>query len=793
MRRMKNIMNYTSGTGELENWLVEESAFDPAHLGKCEAIFSQGNGYLGIRSALEERYIGEKRTLFVTGTFNCFGETEVTELPNFPDVTCIPLEINGRPFRMDLGTLHSYRRTLNLKTGEVTRFIDWEGPTGERLELTFRRIVSKADEHVLGAKITVRPLSGPVRIRLESGIDGQMTNTGSQHFHEGDRRIFDSKFLQMVSKTTQSAVTAAVQSTHRIFLDGREWTAPALPIISRRILGVRLDLDVPQGSELVLEKLSCVYTSSHQGYDSLEASIAALSAAEDGLAKIRFVYHEGYDRLFAASADAWKKYWLEQDVRIDSCDGFDQLAVRFALYHLAVMCKTDDNRVGIGAKGLSGEGYKGHSFWDTEIFILPFFLYTQPDAAKTLMEYRHRGLAGAYRKAKENGFRGAMYPWEAAWFDDGEVTPLLGEADIVTGKPIPILTGQIEQHVTADIVYAVWQYVLITGDREFLRRCGTEIIVQTARFWVSRLEWNNRLDRFEINDVIGPDEYKEHVNNNAYTNYMARFNMDLALELINDWKTQDPAFYREMDQRLRLDEAAAEITAVHKKLYLPQPGPNGIIPQFDGYLDLKEINLEKYKKSETVGGIYQDYNAEQINELMVSKQADLMVLFYLHDRLFDGDIMLKNYRFYEARTLHDSSLSKSTHCVLAASLGLLEEAYSFFRRACEIDLGPSMKTSNHGIHSAAMGGIWQCVVLGFGGLKIRDGELSLSPHLPQGWSGFEFPLVWHGTPLRVTVTAEGTTVRNNGGASVQFLLYDSIVTIPTGESIHRSCKKEDCP
>ena len=322
-----------------------------------------------------------------------------------------------------------------------------------------------------------------------------------------------------------------------------------------------------------------------------------------------------------------------------------QLALRFAQYHLEGMVKKDNARVGIGAKGLTGEGYKGHSFWDTEIFLSPYYLLTEPSAAKTLLEYRFNTIGGAYQKAKEYGYQGAMYPWESAWIDDGEVTPKLGIANIVTGEPMPVLTGMIEHHVTAAVAYAAQQYFCATGDQEFMDRCGYEIITQTARFWASRATWNEQLARYDIPDVIGPDEYKVHVDNNAYTNYMAWLNMTHALKLTESLKRDRLGFYQVLDARLDLEDTRREIEQVAPKLYLPVPNEEGIIPQFDGFEELKQLDLEKYKNSGTVRTIFRDYSMNQLRHLKVCKQADLLVLFFLMDDLFSADIKRRNYFF----------------------------------------------------------------------------------------------------------------------------------------------------
>ncbi|MFH1513178.1 MAG: glycosyl hydrolase family 65 protein [Bacillota bacterium] len=723
---------FNRGTGVYKDFMITEAVFDAQALVAHEAILCQGNGYLGQRAALEEKYVGQTRNLFVAGTFDRFHESEVTELPNLPDVTNMSIRIDGVPFSMEKGKLLSYSRDLNLKTGEITRLVQWRTPEGKRLQLRFCRFVSMKNEHVLAFSAEITCLSDRCDVTLESGIDATVTNGGTQHLYEVKKRLLDERIMMLEEATVQSNITICLHATHIYAVDGLEIPLNRLPIMHRRYLGESICLRLEKEQTLRVEKLCCVHTSRDL-------------VPEDGLRCMREALPLGYRGLAEESAEAWAALWEAADIRIESKSSYDQVAVRFAIYHLHIMVNKNDSRVGIGAKGLSGEGYKGHSFWDTEIFILPYFILTRPETARTLLEYRYLTLAGAKRKAEENGYQGAMYPWESAWIDDGEAAPLLGGADIVTGEQTPIHTGQIEQHITADIAYAVWQYWLATGDTAFMEQCGREILLETARFWESRAAWDDAKNAYVINDVIGPDEYKEHVNNNAYTNYMAHFNMELAL-------------------RLREDSAMRHVM---ERLYLPVPDERGIIPQADRYFDLACIDLSKYKGSEAPERIFKNYNMSQINEMQVTKQADLLLLLLLLEDLFDMDTKRKNYQFYEERTLHDSSLSKSTHCVLALDLGLSEMGYRYFLNSCAIDLpAAGLPQSQDGIHSASMGGIWQCVVYGFGGVRITGDLLRIDPRLPENWASLSFRIVWRGQPLIVHADRAGVRVENMGIASV---------------------------
>ena len=774
------MMRYDFGTDGKQNWLAGEDCFDADHQGKGEAIFCQGNGYLGQRAALEEAYAGQTRDLLVAGTFDRFDENEVTELPNLPDLTNLQFYIDGRRFFMTEGNTEDYRRVLDLQTGEVTRELIWKDSSGRRFRMRFHRFVSMTRKHLLGFRASVTPLDSDADIRVDSGIDGRVTNTGAAHFHEGEKRIFDMRILRMIAETVQSHVSCCLCAAHRYLIDGNEIKGRMLPIIDRRYMAMRGDFSVRKGSTLTVEKLCSVTTSRDLKYDG--ADDAAEQAGRDGLEMLTSSLADGYDVLMEESRSAWACLWHETDIRVSSDRPFDQLLIRFALYHLNIMVKKDDSRVGIAAKGLTGEGYKGHSFWDTEIFILPYFVLTQPETARTLLEYRYHGLQGARRKSMENGYNGAMYPWEAAWIDDGEVTPLWGAADVVTGRQIPILTGMIEQHITADVAYAVRLYQAVTGDLEFMRCCGWEILLDTACFWVSRVTWDENKEADVINDVIGPDEYKEHVDNNAYTNYLADYNLGLALEAMDTLTQTGDETFRRLDAQFGFDSLREKILNVRSRLYLPRPDENGIVAQFDGYMNLKHIDLAPYKQGAAVGTIYNDYNNEQITTFQVHKQADTLVLMLLLEDLFDADVKRKNYEFYESRTLHDSSLSKSSHCVLAADLGLTGTAYRFFTGCGDIDLGPGMATSDMGVHTASMGGIWQCAVYGFGGVRVVGDELRIAPRLPDAWQSLEFPLVWRSRKLLISVTRDSVQIANHGSESVSMIVNGSKITVPAGET-----------
>ena len=764
------MMKYDLGKNEFKNWIVSEIKFEEKYIGKTEAIFALGNGYIGLRSANEERYLNEKRDLFISGTFNKANKNEVTELPNVADVTEIEILINGKHLMLNASNNKEYVKYLNLKTGELNRTFVYLDEEGNKYSLKFNRFVAQDRLHVIVNRVEVTPLSKTANIRFISGINGQVTNTGSQHFNEGEKRVYEYKYIQMLQETSESCITFIQNSAHNIYINGDKIEEKPELSIDRRKVTISNNYDLTQGQTLVIEKFSNIYTTR----DITSENLTIEQIRDASLDEIKEISNMSYEILFNSNKEVWSSYWNDQNIVIEGND-YDQLAIRFAQYHLKVMTPSHDNRCGIAAKGLSGEGYKGHSFWDTEIFILPFYTYSKPEIARKLLEYRYLSIGGARKKAKDNGYEGAMYPWESAWLEDGEVTPVWGAVDIVTGKSTKIWSGFIEQHITSDITFAIWQYYMVTNDEDFMEKYGYEIMFDTAIFWASRLERDEIKQRYHINEVIGPDEYKEHVDNDAFTNWLAYWTIETAINYYNKLKESDSEVIRKLESKLSLQNAMENWTTKLPKIYLPEPRDlDNVIPQNDTFLSLEDIDLTKYKNQEHIGSMFKDYNLDQVNKIQVVKQADVVMLLYLLEHKFSKEVKKANYDYYEKRTLHDSSLSLSTHSILASDIDEKDLAYKLFQEATKIDLGENMKTSDHGIHAASLGGLWQIVVNGFGGLRMVGGNLRINPKLPENWSRLSFSFMWKGNKLDIELTKEGIKieVKDEMLEEIEILVYD---------------------
>lgn len=765
-------MRYDLGKGKNKNWIVGETEFNVEHLAKCEVIMSLGNGYLGLRSVTEEKYLGEVRNLFIAGTFNKFDEFEVTELPNAADITEMDIRINGERFSLEKGTVSKYEMGLNLKSGELHRSFTWINAKGEEFEFNFRRFVSLDNLHLIGIKVEIKPINCKAEIIIGTGINAQYSNTGSQHFHEGEKRFYDKKYMELIQTTTESKIDFIFNTTTNTSIDGNPVETDSKMAIERRKIFEIKTINLSAGEKYSLEKIVLVHTTRDLEYSSRDLKYDGKYSSEElrneviseirekSLAEIKDIEKAGYEKLLNISKSKWSEKWGNMEIKIESENDFDQLAMRFSHYHLITMTPFHDSRYGIAAKGLSGEGYKGHSFWDTEIFILPFFTYSDPATARNLMEYRYKTLGGAREKAKKNGYEGAQYCWETAWITDGETTPVWGAVDVKTGKATKIWSGFIEQHISSDISYAVWQYYKITNDQDFMDKYGYEIILDTATFWTSRLEWEKENNRYGIHNVIGGDEYKEHVNNNAFTNYMAHWNIEMAIEYYKVLESDKPEVFTRLNKELNLEENYKKMCEKVEKIYLPLSREDGVIPQDDTYLQKQIIDLTKYKNQTYVGSMFDDYSLDEVNEIQVTKQADIMILMYLLEDKFGTKVKTANFDYYEPKTLHDSSLSFSTHCVLASDIRNSELAYSLFEKATRIDLGSNMKSSDMGIHTASIGGIWQSVVCGFGGVRMLGGELRINSRLPKEWNNLEFPINWKGDRLEIQVTKIEIKIEN---------------------------------
>ena len=523
----------------------------------------------------------------------------------------------------------------------------------------------------------------------------------------------------------------------------------AVPIANKAMVGQRWTWEAELGSRYRLDKLVAVATS-RDGGDPVARSRAHLDSIRAGGLDTALEAHEhAWARRWslAANTAAWAKEWARTDVEIDG-DDEAQIAVRFNLFQMLIAAPRHDDRVNIGAKTLSGFGYRGHSFWDTEIFMLPFFILTEPSVARSLLMYRFHNLPAAREKARALGYQGALYAWESA--DNGrEAAP--SEVVGPSGEVVHILTGTQEHHISADIAYAVWQYWRATRDDAFFSGAGAEILLETARFWASRAA-DEPDGRCHIRQVMGPDEYHETVDDNAYTNSMAAWNLRRGLETAALLAERWPAQWATTRERLQLAETELRDWGRIADAMFRLQSESGVIEQFAGYDLLEEIDLTAHEPRTAPMDVL--LGRERTQRTKVIKQADALLLVYLLWEEFAPEVREATFRYYEPRTAHGSSLSPGIHAAVAARLGDLERALRYFRQTAATDLGDGMGNSAGGVHLGALGSLWQAAVMGFGGVEILDDSLRLQPRLPQAWQGLDFKLRWRGRTVNVSIASD---------------------------------------
>ncbi|MBV9356140.1 MAG: glycoside hydrolase family 65 protein [Chloroflexi bacterium] len=461
----------------------------------------------------------------------------------------------------------------------------------------------------------------------------------------------------------------------------------------------------------------------------------------------------GVERLLADHVSAWDARWRQSDVQIEGDDAA-QAALRFATYHLIGAANPENERTSVGARGLTGLAYNGHVFWDTETFLCPFYIFTWPAAARALLMYRYHTLPRARAKAERLGGRGAFYAWESADTGD-ETTP--SSAIGPDGRPVAILTGTDELHVNADITQAIWTYWQATGDDDFLLQAGAEMVLETARFWATRATLEADA-HYHIRGVIGPDEYHENVDDNAYTNGVARWNLYRGLDVAQllaerwpeRWATLRSALQLEQDELSQWDDVA-------RRLATGLDPRTGLVEQFEGYFGLEDIDVASFGWRTVPMDVVLGRARTQASQVI--KQADVLMLMAVLPDQFGADMQRVNLDYYEPRSGHGSSLSPAVHALVAARLGDTELAARYFREAAAVDLADSMSNGAGGVHMATQGGIWQVAVLGFGGLRLRPDGLHFQPHLPETWNSLSFRSQWHGRQLRVSIERGAHTLR----------------------------------
>ncbi|HSW42576.1 MAG TPA: beta-phosphoglucomutase [Patescibacteria group bacterium] len=760
----------------VDPWRIRELAFDPELAARNETIFSLGNGHLGLRGNLDEEAGNVAHGTYVNGFFEeapiTYGETahgyakNHQVLLNVADGKRIQLHVGDDPLDLATGTVEAYERSLDLRTGVLTRSIRWRAPRGAVVEVVARRLVSLTRPSISAIDYAVTVVDGTAPLRITSAINARVRNQEvsddprvGARLPEGALRTVHREasgtWGAVVQRTRNTRLAVVAAAEHDLLSDDTaKGSARTSSVATEDGVVLTLDVSGVAGARIALTKFLAYCTS----LDHPEEALVARAREAIGEARER-----GFDGLLEDQRAELERFWSISDVEIDG-DGVLQQGVRFNLFSL-FQSAGRDGRTSLAAKGLTGEGYEGHYFWDTEVFALPFFVYTQPAIARALLRYRCVILDKARARAAEMSQRGALYPWRTIGGDEASAY---------------FPAGTAQYHINADVAHALAKYVHATGDRTILVEGGAEVIFETARLWADLGAYiPSQGGAFCLNEVTGPDEYTALVNNNCYTNLMAQAHLRYAAALAGELATDTPGEYQQLADRIGLTQGeVAEWRRAADLMRIPRDDGLGIHAQDDSFLTRAAWDFAGTPPS--MYPLLLHYHPLVIYRHQVLKQPDVVLAQVLLGSQFSLAEKKRNFDYYDPLTTGDSSLSPCIQSVAAAELGYGDRAYAYFMRTARMDLDDINGNVSHGVHAAAMAGSWVSLLYGFGGLRDDDGRVSFAPRLPAAWSRLRFRLLVGKALLQVTATSHAVSYELLAGETLEIRHFGRPLLVVAG-------------
>ena len=766
--------DYREPIYKIEPWNITEEEFLLKNNYRNETTFSLANGYIGTRGTFEEAYDFDVETglegNFVNGFYESeyirYGEwnfgfpTESQSLLNLPNAKIIKLFIEDEEFSMLTGEIEDYKRVLHMKEGRVTRDLIWVSSKGKKIKISISRFVSFNNKNLMEIRYKVTPLNFSGNLKFISAINVNVENHTRKTNPLVDYGPFGKRLandyidsirdeLYYEGTTLNSELSIACGAVNKISSEN----FIRKNFKNYELCGVSYEFYAKENEEIILDKFIAYSTSLDMNEEKLHGFIKAiLSEAKE----------KGYIEAEREQKEYVEEFWRTADVIIEGDNALQQ-GIRFNLFHL-MQSAGRDGKTGMGAKGLSGEGYEGHYFWDTEMYVLPVFVYTKPDLAKKLLDYRYFTLDKARERARVLGHdKGTLYPWRTI---NGE--------EASTYFPL----GTAQYHINADIAYAFKLYVDVNDDFDYLKDKAAEVLCETARVWADVGSFSQYVgDKYCICAVTGPDEYNAIVDNNFYTNLMARENLRDAIWALNKIKEKDKLAYDNLVKKIDLkDEEIEYWKKIIENMYFPYDEKRGVYPLDDGFMKRKPWDDSKIPK-EKRHLLYENYHPLFIFRQRMSKQADAILAMYLHSNLFSIDELRRNYDFYQEVTLHHSSLSTCIFGILASQIGYDEEAYKYFSQSARMDLDDYHNNFYAGIHAANMAGTWQGIVNGFAGLRTNRGVLEFNPTIPKEWNAYSFKFFYKKNLLEIKISKDEIKIRLLEGENLELYVYGEKVYI----------------
>ena len=747
-----------------DEWNMIEKKFNPNFLAQAETMLAVGNGYLGMRGCPEEGGPAGQEGTFINGLYEswpivygeeAYGYAKTGQtIVNATDSKIIRLYVDDEPFWLPNANLLSYDRRLNMKAGMLEREILWETPSGKQVLIKSQRLVSFQHRHLaaISYEVTVQNAHAPVVIA------SQLVTTHRQNSKDDNdprkAKAFKDKVLHPLMNVVQDRRVVLCHSTKnsKMMLGcGIDHTLETeCPYSykgesSEEFGQVVFTVEAQPGQSIHLTKYMAYHISHTASFEEIDDRVERT---------LERAVTMGFSSLQIGQQEYMDEFWRRSDIqvtglsesRIKRSNVEIQQAIRFNLFHILQAAGRADG-TGVAAKGLTGQAYEGHYFWDTEIYVMPFLIYTNPRMAKNLLSYRYRLLDKARARARELSKKGAMFPWRTINGDEASAYYAAGTA---------------QYHINADIMYALKKYVNATGDEEFLKEYGSEMLVETARLWADLGFFSERKDgRFCINGVTGPDEYNTVVNNNLFTNLMAQGNLRYAVETMEWLQEKDPNAFAILQNKTQLDLAEIEEwKTAADNMYIPFDERLGIHPQDDSFLDKKRWDFENTPPEKYP--LLLSFHPLTIYRHQVIKQADVVLALFLHGENFSLEQKKRNYEFYDPLTTGDSSLSSCIQSIIALEIGDFEKAESYARVALLMDLDDVGGNVKDGCHIASMGGTWMTMAYGFAGMRDYDGVLTFRPRRPKKKEAtgiMRIPLTMRGQRIEVEIDAVARTAK----------------------------------
>jgi kojibiose phosphorylase len=762
-----------------ENWSVCEENIDEGRLRFFETIFTLGNGYLGSRGILEEGYDKAYAGTYVAGIYDK-SEGQSYELVNAPNPVSVEVFVNGKKLGKEDVEVVEHRRILDMQKAVLWRrtiFADDDG----RCEYESMRFFSLEDMHVGVMSFKIRLPDTDAHVTVKHAIDGSTKNeiqaieNPIRHYTTTHTSTPTNGVSYLEAKTNDLGILIGIATACEM--------KGAKPNSGVTVRSYREGESIAQEFSFTAKK-----GKSYQfnGYVSIYTSRELKRSPKiDCLNGVGTAMRRGLSDLLKGHIKAWDSRWRYSDIVIEG-DPLVQRAIRLDIYHLLIAAPKDDLDVSIGAKTLSGEWYKGHVFWDTEIYMLPFFIYTQPKVARDFLMYRYRRLKQAKRRAETRGYKGALWPWESAGSGKEETPQTFINFD---GKTkIPVYTAEREHHIASDVPYGVLSYYKATGDEDFFLQYGAEMLFEAARFWASRVTYNEKSGCYDIKEVIGPNEFQESVDNNSFTNYMAKWVLRSGSEVYRYLQKKHPHRLGAIAGKMGLQEQEFDIWKELADKIVFLTNPQGLVEEFEGYFNRSDVLINQ--RDENGMPVWPSaVDLAELKKTQLVKQADVILLLHLFSPDFPLYAKRNNFEYYEKRTMHKSSLSVPSYATIALELGKVELAYRYLTLAVNSDLGDIYRNTDLGVHAAALGGAWQIAVCGFAGIRLKSGVLAVNPTLPSHWHKMRFRLWFRDSLIEFALSKrKAEAIMLKGQTEVDIELYGNRYCLHKGQRFHAQGK-----